>query len=130
MTERRGMSLDAIRSAVEVTTHPKLSQLLAQLIEHGGLTVGEAKSLLDLPPFMVQRFADHLVRFGCRRAETDATWQPSPDARSTQSCGERAHEQARTLVCEPEWRLRTPTLSAVRPADDLSVWAPSPTGAA
>ena len=58
------MSLDAIRNVVEMATHPKLSQLLAQLIEHGGLTVDEAKPLLDLPPFMVRRFADHLVRFG------------------------------------------------------------------
>ena len=58
------MSLDAIRNAVEMTAHPKLSQLLAQLIEHGGLTVIAAKPLLDLPPFMVRRFADHLVRLG------------------------------------------------------------------
>ena len=58
------MSLDAIRNAVEMTTHPKLSELLAQLIEHGGLTVIAAKPLLDLPPFMVRRFADSLVRLG------------------------------------------------------------------
>ena len=58
------MSLDAIRNAVEITTHPKLSELLAQLIEHGGLTVIAAKPLLDLPPFMVRCFADRLVRLG------------------------------------------------------------------
>jgi hypothetical protein len=56
------MSLDAIRNAVEMTTHPKLSQLLARLIEHGGLTVSAAAPLLDLPPFIVWRFADRLVQ--------------------------------------------------------------------
>jgi hypothetical protein len=55
------MSLQPIRNAVEMTTHPKLSQLLALLIEHCGLTVSAAAPLLDLPPFMVCRFADRLV---------------------------------------------------------------------
>ena len=58
------MSLDAIRNAVEMTTHPKLSQLLAQLIEHGGLTVGAAWPLLNLPPIMVRCVAHRLVRLG------------------------------------------------------------------
>jgi DNA-binding IclR family transcriptional regulator len=58
------MSLGAIRNAVEMTTHPKLSQLLAVLVEHSGLTVSEAAPLLDLPSFVVLRFADRLVRLG------------------------------------------------------------------
>jgi hypothetical protein len=47
-----------------MTTHPKLSQFLALLIEHRGLTVRAAASLLDLPHFMVLRFANRLVRLG------------------------------------------------------------------
>jgi hypothetical protein len=47
-----------------MTTHPELSQLLALLIEHGGLTVRAAAPLLDLPHFMVLRFADRLVCLG------------------------------------------------------------------
>jgi hypothetical protein len=43
---------------------PELSQLLALLIEHGGLPVRAAAPLLDLPHFMVLRFADRLVYFG------------------------------------------------------------------
>ena len=58
------MSLDAIRNAIQMTTHPKLSQLLALLIEHDGLTASAAAPLLDLPPFMVVRFASRLVRLG------------------------------------------------------------------
>jgi DNA-binding IclR family transcriptional regulator len=58
------MSLQPIRNAVEMTTHPKLSQLVALLVEHRGLTVSAAAPLLDLPPFMVRRFADRLVRLG------------------------------------------------------------------
>ena len=58
------MSLDAIRNAVEMTTHPKLSRLLALLIEHGGLTARTAAPLLYLPTFMVLRFANRLVRLG------------------------------------------------------------------
>jgi hypothetical protein len=58
------MSLDAIHNAVEMTTHPKLSKLLAVLVEHSGLTVSEAAALLDSPSFMLLRFADRLVRLG------------------------------------------------------------------
>ena len=58
------MTLAHIRNAVEMTTHPKLSQLLALLIEHGGLTVNAAAPLLDLPPFVALRFANHLVHLG------------------------------------------------------------------
>jgi DNA-binding IclR family transcriptional regulator len=47
-----------------MTTQPKLSQLLALLIEHSGLTISAAATLLDLPPSMVLRFANHLVRLG------------------------------------------------------------------
>ena len=53
-----------IRNAVEMTAHPKLSQMLALLIEHGGLTIDAAAPLLDLPPFVALRFANHLVRLG------------------------------------------------------------------
>ena len=67
------MSLEAIRNAAEITAHPKLSQLLALLIVHGGLTVGEAAPLLDLPPFMVLRFANRLACMGyaTRRPDND-----------------------------------------------------------
>jgi hypothetical protein len=41
------MSLERIHSAVEMTTHPKFLQLLALLIDHRGLTVSAAASLLD-----------------------------------------------------------------------------------
>jgi hypothetical protein len=58
------MSLTPIRNAVELTTQPKLSQLLALLIEHGGLTVSAAASLLDLQHFMVLRLANRLVHLG------------------------------------------------------------------
>ena len=58
------MTLAHIRNAVEMTTHPKLSQLLALLIEHGGLTIKAVAPLLDLPPFAALRFANHLVRLG------------------------------------------------------------------
>jgi hypothetical protein len=58
------MSLEKIRNAVEMTTHPKLAQLLALLIDNRGLTVRAAASLLDLPNFMVLRFANRLVRLG------------------------------------------------------------------
>jgi hypothetical protein len=58
------MTLAHIRNAVEMTTHPKLSQLLALLIEHGGLTIKAVAPLLDLPPFVALRFANHLVRLG------------------------------------------------------------------
>ena len=58
------MSLERIRSAVEMTAHPKLSQLLVLVIEHRGLTVRAAAPLLDLPHFMVLRFANRLVRSG------------------------------------------------------------------
>jgi DNA-binding IclR family transcriptional regulator len=58
------MSLEAIRNAVAMTAHPKFSQLLALLVDHGGLTVSAATPLLDLPPFMVRRFANRLVHLG------------------------------------------------------------------
>ena len=58
------MSLERIRNAVEITTKPELSQLLALLIEHDGLTISAAAPLLDLPQFMVVCFANHLVRLG------------------------------------------------------------------
>jgi hypothetical protein len=58
------MTLAQIRNAVEMTTHPKLSQLLALLIERGGLTIGAAAPLLDLPHLMVVRLANRLVRLG------------------------------------------------------------------
>jgi DNA-binding IclR family transcriptional regulator len=58
------MSLQPIRNAVEMTTQPKLSRLLALLIEHGGLTVSAVAPLLNLPPFMVRRFADRLLQLG------------------------------------------------------------------
>jgi DNA-binding IclR family transcriptional regulator len=58
------MSLEAIRNAVAVTAHPKLSRLLALLIEYGGLTGSAAAPLLDLPPLMVRRFANTLIRLG------------------------------------------------------------------
>jgi hypothetical protein len=58
------MSLERIRSAVEMATHPKLSQLLGLLIEHRGLTVSVAVLLLDLPHFMVLRFANRLIGLG------------------------------------------------------------------
>jgi hypothetical protein len=58
------MSLEAIRNAAEMTAHPKLSQLLALLIVHGGLTVGEAGPLLHLPLFVARRFANRLVSLG------------------------------------------------------------------
>src|SRR6516165_9592778 len=61
---RKQMTLAHIRNAIEMTTHPKLSQLLALLIEHGGLAVRAAAQLLDLPNFMVLRFAIRLVRLG------------------------------------------------------------------
>jgi hypothetical protein len=43
---------------------PEAARMLALLIEHGGLTVGAVAPLLDLPPFVALRFADHLVRLG------------------------------------------------------------------
>jgi hypothetical protein len=58
------MSLERIRNPVETTTHPKLTQLLALLIEHRGLTVIAAAPLLDLPNFMVLRLANRLTRLG------------------------------------------------------------------
>ena len=58
------MTLAQIRNAVEMTTHPELSQLLALMIERRGLTVSAAATLLDLPHFMVLRFADRLVCLG------------------------------------------------------------------
>jgi DNA-binding IclR family transcriptional regulator len=64
------MPLTGIRNAVEMTTQPELSQLLALFIEHAGLNISAAALLLDLPPFMVMRFANHLVRLGyAARAE-------------------------------------------------------------
>jgi hypothetical protein len=64
------MTLAHIHNAIEMTTHPMLSQLLALLIEHDGLAVRAATSLLDLPNFMVLRFADRLVLLGyATRAE-------------------------------------------------------------
>jgi hypothetical protein len=64
------MTLAQIRNAVGMTTHPKLSQLLALLVEHRGLTVRAAAPLLDLPHFMVLRFANRLVLLGyATRAE-------------------------------------------------------------
>jgi len=67
------MSLEAIRNAAEMTAHPKLSQLLALLIAHGGPTIGEPAPLLDLAPFMVLRFANRLVcpGYGTRRPGND-----------------------------------------------------------
>ena len=56
--------LASIRNAVEMTTNPRLPQLLALLIEHGGLSVDAAAPLLGLPRFMALRFANHLVAFG------------------------------------------------------------------
>jgi DNA-binding IclR family transcriptional regulator len=47
-----------------MTTNPKFLQLLALLIDHRGLTVSAAASLLDLPHFMVLRFANRLIRLG------------------------------------------------------------------
>ena len=47
-----------------MTTNPRLPQLLALLIEHGGLSVDAAASLLGLPRFMTSRFANHLVALG------------------------------------------------------------------
>jgi hypothetical protein len=58
------MTLAHIRNAVEMTTHPELAQLLALLIKHGGLTARAAAPRLDLPYFMVLRFADRLVYLG------------------------------------------------------------------
>jgi hypothetical protein len=58
------MSIKEIRNAVEMTTQPELSQLLALLIEHRGLTISAAATLLGLPQFMTARFASHLVRLG------------------------------------------------------------------
>jgi hypothetical protein len=58
------MSLDIVRNAVEMTAHPRLSQLLALLIGHRGLTIRAAAPLLDLPQFMVMRFANRLVSLG------------------------------------------------------------------
>jgi hypothetical protein len=58
------MTLTHIHNAVEMTTHPKLPQLLALLVDHRGLTVRAAASLLDLPHFMVLRFANRLIRLG------------------------------------------------------------------
>jgi len=73
--ERHDMSLDAIRNAVEMTTHPKLSQLLAQLIEQGGLTIEAAALLLDVPAFMIQRFANRLVSLGyATRSDRDGRY--------------------------------------------------------
>jgi hypothetical protein len=69
------MSSEAIRTAIEMTAHPKLSQLLALLIEHGSLTASDAAPLLDLPPFMVLRFANRLVCLGY------ATRRPGNDER-------------------------------------------------
>ena len=64
------MSLERIRNAVEITTKPELSQLLALLIEHDGLTISAAAPLLDLPQFMVVRVANRLVRLGyAKRAQ-------------------------------------------------------------
>ena len=56
--------LASIRNAVEMTTNPRLPQLLALLIEHEGLGVDAAAPLLDLPRFMTLRFANHLVALG------------------------------------------------------------------
>ena len=57
--------LASIRNAVEMTTNPRLPQLLALLIEHDeGLGVDAAAPLLDLPRFMTLRFANHLVALG------------------------------------------------------------------
>ena len=58
------MTLAHLRNAIEMTTHPVLSRLLALLIVHDGLTVRAATPLLDLPHFMVLRFADRLVCLG------------------------------------------------------------------
>jgi hypothetical protein len=58
------MTLAHIHNAIEMTTHPKLSQLLELLIEHGGLAVGSAAPLLDQPHFMVLRFANRLAYLG------------------------------------------------------------------
>jgi hypothetical protein len=64
------MTLAHLRNAIEMTTHPVLSRLLALLIVHDGLTVRAATPLLDLPHFMVLRFANRLVRLGyATRAE-------------------------------------------------------------
>ena len=59
------MSLERIRNAVEMTAHPKLSQLLALLIDHSGLTISTAATVLDLPNLVVLRLANSLVRLGC-----------------------------------------------------------------
>ena len=56
--------LASIRNAVEMTTNPRLPQLLALLIELGGLSVDAAAPLLSLPRFMALRFANRLVAFG------------------------------------------------------------------
>ncbi len=53
-----------IRNAVEMTTHPKLSLLLALLIKHSGLTISAAAPLLDLPQFTALRLANRLVHLG------------------------------------------------------------------
>jgi hypothetical protein len=54
----------SIRNAVVMTTNPRLPQLLALLIEQGGLSVDAAAPLLGLPRFMTLRFATHLVTLG------------------------------------------------------------------
>ena len=56
--------LASIRHAIEMTTNPRLPQLLALLIEHEGLGVDAAAPLLGLPRFMALRFANHLVALG------------------------------------------------------------------
>ena len=56
--------LASIRNAVVMTTNPRLPQLLALLIEHRGLSVDAAATLLGLPRFMTLRFANYLVAFG------------------------------------------------------------------
>ena len=58
------MTLTHIRNAFEMTTHPKLSQLLALLIERGGLTINAVAPLLDLPPIVALRFVNRLVHLG------------------------------------------------------------------
>jgi hypothetical protein len=53
-----------------MTTKPELSQLLALLIEHAGLTISAAALLLNVPPVLAVGFADRLVSLGyATRAE-------------------------------------------------------------
>jgi hypothetical protein len=56
------------------------SQLLALLIEHGGRIVRAAAQLLDLPNFLVLRFANRLVLL-CYATRAEGTYFPATSGR-------------------------------------------------